>query len=113
MKIFKNKSSRVLILVMGTLFILALLIANYYYKYQNLSLDPRVYEAHKLYERYNNLAVRGQYDSVFVLMDTIEKIYKSIDHYNRSYEVGVLYNNRAATYITMALDFKNDSVTKE
>lgn len=112
MKFLKNKTTRVLILVMGTLFILALVFADQYYKYENRSVDPRVYEAHELYDNYNRLAENSQFDSVFILMDLIEDIYKNIDHYAESYEVGVLYNNRAATYIAQALNCQ-DSLRKD
>jgi len=97
---------------MGTLFILAIVIADWYYKYENLSTDPRVYDAHLLYEKYNKYAENAQYDSVFVLMDSIENIYLEFDHYSQSYEVGVLYNNRAAAYISLALN-ANDSIVKD
>ncbi len=112
MKFLKNKSSRVLIIVMSTLFILALVIADRYYKYENLSTDPRVYDAHLLYEKYNHYAENALFDSVFYLMDTIESIYLKYEHYAASYEVGVLYNNRAAAYISMALN-SNDSISKD
>lgn len=103
MQIFKDKRTRVLIFAMSTLFILAILIANFYFKYQNKSVDPRIVEANILYDKYNNFAQSAEFDSVFVLMDSIESIYQSLEHYSESYEVGVLYNNRAAAYITMAI----------
>jgi len=42
MAFFKSKKNRVLILVMGTLFVLSFIIAHYYYKFENESVDPRV-----------------------------------------------------------------------
>jgi tetratricopeptide (TPR) repeat protein len=56
-----------------------------------------------MYEQYNRLAKENKIDSVFTLMDTIESIYRSVDHYANSYEIGVLYNNRAASWLTLAL----------
>lgn len=113
MKVFKNKSTRVLILIMGTLFVCAILIANIYYSYQNRSVDPRIIKANDLYTQYNELANASDYDAIFLLMDSIEFIYSQIEHYERSYEVGVLYNNRAASYIAMALHVEDDTDVKD
>jgi tetratricopeptide (TPR) repeat protein len=47
-------------------------------------------------------------------MDSIEAIYGLVPHYEKSYEVGVLYNNRGAAYIAMALDTAvTDSLLKD
>jgi hypothetical protein len=96
MTFLKNKKIRVLILILSTLFIFAFIVAQLYYKYENESSDPRVAQAKILYENYNELALNARYDSVFSLMDSIEAIYCLVPHYEKSYEVGVLYNNRGA-----------------
>lgn len=103
MKIFQNKKTRVLIYVMSALFICAVISAHFYYKYQNQSVDPRVVEANFLYAKYNDLSAISDYEGIFKLMDSIEAIYTPLPHYAKSYEVGVLYNNRAASYIAMAI----------
>jgi hypothetical protein len=36
-------------------------------------------------------------------MDSIECIYSAYKHYENSYEIGVLHNNRAASYLTWAI----------
>lgn len=88
---------------MSVLFIVVFFVSQRYYKSENASVDPRVVPARTLYEKYNSFAAEGRYDSVFLLMDTIESIYNGIEHYSQSYELGVLYNNRAAAWITLAL----------
>jgi len=88
---------------MSVLFIVVFLISQRYYKSENASVDPRIVPARTLYEKYNGFAAEGQFDSVFLLMDTIESIYKGIEHYSRSYELGVIYNNRSAAWLTLAL----------
>lgn len=103
MNIFKNKKTRVFILIMSTLVICAIVIAKLYYDYQNRSIDPRIVEANKLYSQYNDLVNIDDHNAIFELMDSIEFIYKQYPHYSESYEVGVLYNNRAATYLSIAL----------
>jgi tetratricopeptide (TPR) repeat protein len=104
MNLFKNRQTRVLIIIIGTLVVFAVGIAAWYYKYQNTSIDPRVVKAHDMYEKYNELTMNADYEHIFLLMDSIELIYSQIEHYKTSYEVGVLYNNKAAAYIAMALD---------
>jgi tetratricopeptide (TPR) repeat protein len=114
MVFLKNRSIRVLILVLSTLFVFAFIGAQLYYRYENESSDPRVAQAKILYEKYNEFAFNARYDSVFVLMDSIEAIYSLVSHYEKSYEVGVLYNNRGAAYIAMSLDTAiTDSLVKD
>jgi tetratricopeptide (TPR) repeat protein len=99
----KNKTSRALIGIMGALVIFGIIIAKAYYGNVNASVDPRVAEARELYKMYNTYAQASQFDSVFYLLDQIESVYSAIPHYQDSYEIGVLYNNRAATNLTLAL----------
>ena len=103
MAIFKNRNTRALILTMGALVCLALVISGIYYKNVNASVDPRIVEARTLYENYNLYAQNNAFDSIFRLMDEIEAVYSSVVHYQDAYEIGVLYNNRAATLLTIAL----------
>lgn len=99
----KNKNTVALVIIMSAIAITGLLIAYIYYNNINKSVDPRIVEARTLYEKYNNYAQNNDFDAIFSLMDSIEFIYHSNLHYKDSYETGVLHNNRAASYITMAL----------
>lgn len=92
-----------LILIMFVLVFIGLGAAYFYYSGINRWVDPRIKGARELYEKYNGYAQSAQYDSVFWLMDTIQAIYSSTAHYRESYETGVLYNNRAAAYLSMFL----------
>lgn len=103
MNLIKNKTSRALIIIMCVLVLSGISISYLYYNNVNKSTDPRIVQARTLYEKYNLYAQKGAYESIFSLMDSIEKIYTNIDHYTNSYEIGVLYNNRAATFLTQAL----------
>jgi len=98
-----NKTTKALILIISALVLVTMLIAHFVYKSINESVDPRVVTARMLYEGYNGLAQRNAFDSVYILMDEIETQYNRYPHYRDSYEVGVLYNNRAASYLTLAL----------
>ena len=43
-------------------------------------------------------------------MDTIESIYTKVEHYRNSFEVGVLYNNRAAAYLSLSMNEEDGSL---
>lgn len=114
MKIFRNKRTRVFIIIMGTLVLIAVAVSCFWFRYENQSADPRVVDANILYAGYNDLAAEGNYPEVLTLLDSIESIYVKFPHYNDSYEVGVLYNNRAAVYVSMAISGQdNDSLVKD
>ncbi len=78
-------------------------IAWMYYGNINKSVDPRVKQARLMYARYNTYAADGDYEMVLSLLDSIEKVYVSEPHYRNSYEMGVIYNNRASVFLTLAL----------
>ena len=103
MAFIKNKKTRALIFIMCALVALGLIVANLHYSRVNNSVDPRIVKARTLYEKYNKYASLNQFDSIVYLMDSIENVYAQIDHYKNSYEIGVIHNNRAATFITQAL----------
>jgi tetratricopeptide (TPR) repeat protein len=103
MGIFQNKNTRVIILVMVTLVVVSLVVSKLYYQNINNSIDPRVVEARKLYSTYNDFAANNDFISIFTLLDSIEAIYNGIEHYKQSFEMGVLSNNRAAVYLTLAI----------
>lgn len=103
MRLLGTNRTRALIIIMCALVLSGIVISHFYYKSVNESVDPRIGEARKLYEKYNLYTQKNDLISVFYLMDSIEQIYASYPHYENSYEVGVLYNNRAAAYITLGL----------
>ena len=103
MILFKDKKVRTLILIMGVLVAVGLMVSRSYYQSINDSYDPRVVPAKKLYSGYNTLAEANDFEGVFLLLDSIETIYNSYPHYKNSYEVGVLYNNRAAVLLTLGM----------
>lgn len=104
----KHHKTRTLILTMTVLVFTGILIAWFYYGGVNRSVDPRIKGARELYEKYNEFTGLGQYDSILWLMDTIESVYSSVDHYRDSYETAVLYNNRAAVYLSVYMQPGNE-----
>ena len=78
-------------------------IAWMYYGNINKSVDPRVKQARVMYGRYNTYAADNDYEKVLSLLDSIAEIYASVPHYSNSYEMGVIQNNRASVFLTLAL----------
>lgn len=107
----QNNSKRTLMFFMGVLVLIGFGIAKLYYSYQDKGIDPRILEARKMYAHYDTYAQNNEYSNVFSLLDSIENIYALIPHYSNSYEVGVLYNNRAAAYISMAIYHDENSIS--
>lgn len=99
----KHKGTRIVILIMFILALAGLTIAWVYYSGINKGADPRVREARVLYGRYNVFAAANDQENVLVLLDSIYDIFWSVAHYQNSYEIGVVHNNRASVYLTRAL----------
>jgi len=110
MNVIANKKTRALIFIMCALVLSGILISHFYYKSVNASVDPRIIPARELYENYNLFAHENKLDSIFWLMDTIESIYGKVEHYKNSFEVGVLYNNRAAACLSLLMNEDDVSV---
>ena len=108
MLLSKNRPVRSLIAIMIVVVAVAVIVAAVYYGRKNSSVDPRVVHARELYSKYDDYAYRGEFSKLFPLLDSIENEYKTFDHYSNSYEIGVLYNNRAAALLTIA--FYVDSI---
>jgi tetratricopeptide (TPR) repeat protein len=103
MSFLKNKNTRAVVMVMIALVGISIIVSKFYYSNVNKSVDPRVADARQLYTAYNQLAEKNEFLQIFSLLDSIETIYEAIPHYTNSFETAVLYNNRAAVYLTLAL----------
>lgn len=103
MVIFRNKATGALIVIMIALVVTGLFIAKKYYGSVNSAVDPRIVPARELYAKYDNYAKEGDYYKIFALLDSVEAVYKEYPHYENSFELGVIHNNRAAAYITIIL----------
>lgn len=103
MGILKNKNTRVLIIAMVILVVASLIVSKVYYQNINEAVDPRVVKAREMYEDYNNHAQDNNFAAILALLDSIENIYAGIPHYEKSFEMGVIANNRAAVYLNLAM----------
>jgi len=107
MSLIPNKSTRTLILVMIVLVFTGIVISKIYYESINRSVDPRVRLARQMYARYNDYTQSADSHAILALLDSIEMIYSSINHYRTSFEIGVLNNNKTALFLAAALNRKD------
>lgn len=107
-----NKGTIAVIITMTVIAFVGILIAWVYYSDINNSEDPRVLEAKYMYKNYNTLVSENRFDDAFLLLDSITEIYNKYDDYKNSYEIGVIFNNRAAIYLTQALAI-HDGIKKD
>ncbi|MBI9062981.1 MAG: hypothetical protein JEZ14_13450 [Marinilabiliaceae bacterium] len=98
-------------LIMSALVLVSFIAADLYYRHDNNAVDPRIQQARELYSRYDGYAQNNDFKAVFNLLDSIESIYHSIPYYSQSYEIGVITNNKAAAYLSMALYFDSNSIS--
>ncbi len=103
-KIFKvEKNTITIIAIMVVIVIVGITIAAIYYGNVNTSEDPRVLEVKKMYQRYDLLASESKHTQISSLLDSMTYIYNQYDDYKYSYEMGVVYNNKVAVLLTIAL----------
>ncbi len=106
-----SKAVRTLVLVMVVVVITGVMLARSHYGKINRATDPRIIHARELYTQYDQVARNGNFYEVFDLLDSIEMVYKATEHYRGSFETGVLENNRAAAFLTIAL--YGDSIERD
>ena len=99
----RNNVTRTLVLTLVTLALIVVGVMYNYYTDENRKNDPRVVPAKKLYSQYNSLAQKQAYPAVFALLDSVEAIYSQVPHYQKSFEIGVVENNRSAAWLSIAL----------
>ena len=102
MGLFNNAVTRVIGLMVLVTF-LGLGAAWLYYQNINKSEDPRVVKAKLLYKKYNQYVADNNYSQVLEVLDSIDNIYASVEHYASSFERGVVYTNQAAFYLTIGI----------
>ena len=87
-----------------------LIFSYYYYSNINSSIDPRLVETQEVLAHFDKI---NKLDSPFValnLMNNLEKKLNNIELYKNSYEIGVVYNNKASVYLLLAVyneEYKN------
>ena len=97
---FRKQTGTVKVLI-GTLIVtLAILLAAIiYYGRINRSEDPRVLEARELLLQYEKLLESDDYGTALSILNGMDTIYAATPGYERSFERGVILNNRASVHL--------------
>ncbi|MCK5243392.1 hypothetical protein KAR34_13165 [bacterium] len=108
-----NSGTKKLVTVLSAISVIVVTGAYFYYRSVNQAEDPRVAKARHLFAKYSRLIEEEKYSLVFIVLDELEDLYKNTSAYADSYELGIVYNNRTATYLLMALyDDKKELLSK-
>lgn len=108
-----RRPTAILILVMLAVVGIGLLIAWFHYSAINEAEDPRVLDAKLLYKEYNQAVRDNDAPRAMLLLDSIETIYTRWPDYVRSYEIGVVHNNRAAIYLSLLLHADQEAAVRD
>lgn len=103
MKEKEHRSKRAVILAMIALSAVVVIFSYFYYGGKNKQADPRILPAREMYAEYNNLTAQNNFDQTYSLLKKIDEVYFGVKHYASSFERGVLFNNKAAAIITIAM----------
>jgi len=114
MGIFKiTRETKIILIFLVCISGLGFSIAYFYYNGINRSEDPRVLETKYMFIKFDKLMAAKNYEQTFRLLDSIETILLKVPGYSESYERGIVFNNRASVYISMALYGPCDSAEKQ
>ncbi|MCD4829350.1 MAG: tetratricopeptide repeat protein [Candidatus Cloacimonetes bacterium] len=107
-----SKNGKRLVVIMFSISVITVIAAYLYYEQANRLEDPRAIPIARMYERYNKHIYNNDFYKVIAVLDSMEAAYGQIDHYQESYEIGVICTDRAAAYLTMALYNTADQAEK-
>lgn len=107
------KNSKKLIIAMIFISIIALSISSLYYNTQNKKEDPRVLHIGEMYKNYDQYVRDNDQNRALAVLDSIQIEYLKIEHYQDSFESGVVFVNKSAVYLTQALALENDDNQKD
>jgi hypothetical protein len=114
MSIFKiTRETKIILIFVICICITGFAIAFFYYDSVNNSEDPRILQTKFMLVRFDKLMKGKNYTETFPLLDSIEQYFMKVPGYSESYEPGIIYNNRASVYISMALYGNSDSLEKQ
>lgn len=96
----KNQTGIVKVLF-GTIAVVLIMLcyAVWHYSKINDSEDPRVTQARQLLRKYEKGLESDQYGEAMSILNAMETIYLKTPGYEKSYEIGVILNNKASIYL--------------
>lgn len=101
-----KKVLSVVITITATIFI----GSYFYYDSINKSEDPRILPAKELFLKYDKELESDEYVQALSMLDQMLAIYLETPGYEKSYEIGVLLNNKATVYL---VELETELLTKE
>jgi len=107
------KSTKILLLILVAIAMLSFAFAYLYYNSKNKAEDPRVVETKFMFKRFDLLMSELDYSGALLLLDSIEALFNNIPCYRGSYETGMVFNNRASAFLSMALYEVEDSIEQQ
>jgi len=114
MSIFKiTRETKIIIIAVACICAISFGAAYIYYSDINKSEDPRIVGTKFMFVRYDELIRGKNFTEANTVLDSIEQIFREVPGYSESYELGIVYNNRASVYISKALYENKDSLEKQ
>ncbi|NOR44757.1 MAG: hypothetical protein GQ534_04155 [Candidatus Delongbacteria bacterium] len=107
-----SSNSKKLTLIMFFITLIGVTIAYKYYENINSLEDPRILHIKKMHLKYNLLITDNKTTEVLSMLDSMDVEYEKIPHYSNSFERGVIYTDKAAVYLSMALYQARDEAEK-
>ncbi|TFG90447.1 MAG: hypothetical protein E4H16_01780 [Candidatus Atribacteria bacterium] len=93
--------------------VLAIVFAFFYYRSINNSEDPRIRKAREFLSEYEKLAGGVNSFNSFHLLDSANRIFRSLPDYKTSFETGIIYNNKSSALLMMAIYDSSISETEK
>ncbi len=91
---------------------LSFFVAYLYYNSKNKSEDPRVVHTKMQFKEYDKLMKKGNFSAALPILDSIETTLQSTPGYSESYEMGIVYNDKASACLSIAIYSIKDSLEK-
>lgn len=110
-----SKGTKYILIIMVSISIIAISVAYFYYSGLNNAEDPRIVESKKMLVEFDKRLAKTDYNETlfFPLLDSIEDIFTKVPGYSNSFEMGVVYNDRASAKILIAIYNLTDSMDKK
>lgn len=112
--IFKiTRQTKTLILSLVIIAAATFTAAYVYYSYKNSSEDPRIISTKKMLQEFDGLMAEKDFENCLHLLDSIMAVFQRVPGYDESFEPGIVFNNRASVYLSMALYEVSDSLERQ
>jgi tetratricopeptide (TPR) repeat protein len=98
-----SRGTKVILAITFSVSLAAVIFAFFYYSTINRSEDPRIAKAREFMQKYERAPAHASEIYLFELLDSALAVFRSLPEYERSFETGVIYNNKCSTLLLSAL----------